>query len=677
MNLFQKSLRSLLPLLVLITLVVFPAFAQRPMTADDIAAVKNVGFTQISPDGQYVAYTLVVPADPKVENRSASSHLYVYNVASGQSTALLTSGAIGNIQFRPEKGTLSFISRRDGDQTTSLYEMPVTGGDPVKLYSHETNILMYSWAADGNHILYTANEIVEKPKTGLPYEPEIYEEFIPNRRLFITNVNMEDHPPHRVDLPGTVYLAEFSPDKSKIAVSVAPTPHVDDQYMAQRIHVLDYKTREVIATIDNAGKLGEIHWSPDGTQLALRAANDLNDPTDGRLMVVSASGGTPLNIAPAFKGKFEQLRWSDANTIHFIASEGVHSTFGTIRPDGSAFTRVIEPGGPILTRFTVSKNGLIAFTANTPTHPAELYLYREVRRNIRELVRATDSNPELKSIRMARIEVIRYAARDNEYEIEGMLYYPLNYTEGQRYPLITVVHGGPEAHYSNGWLTGYSTAGHQGAGEGYFVFYPNYRGSTGRGIDFAYSSQADMAGKEFDDIVDGVDYLIARGLVDRDKVGVTGGSYGGYATAWMSTYYSDRFAAGVMFVGISNNVSKWGTSDIPEELYHVHARKRIWDDWEGKLKSSPIYYVDRAQTPLLIMHGKEDTRVHPAQSMELYRHIKVRKPDLPLRLVYYPGEGHGNTRSTSRYDYNLRAMEWFNRHLKGEEIQRQRDLEGQ
>lgn len=132
----------------------------------------------------------------------------------------------------------------------------------------------------------------------------------------------------------------------------------------------------------------------------------------------------------------------------------------------------------------------------------------------------------------------------------------------------------------------------------------------------------------------------------------------------MSTYYSDRFAAGVMFVGISNNISKWGTSDIPEELYLVHSRKRIWDDWYDNLLRSPIYYVDRAQTPILIMHGAEDTRVHPAQSLELYRHIKVRKPEVPLRLVFYPGEGHGNVRATSRLDYNLRMIRWFETYLK-------------
>jgi len=116
-------------------------------------------------------------------------------------------------------------------------------------------------------------------------------------------------------------------------------------------------------------------------------------------------------------------------------------------------------------------------------------------------------------------------------------------------------------------------------------------------------------------------------------------------------------------VGISDNISKWGTSDIPEEMFLVHSRKRIWDDYDFFLKRSPIYYADQAKTPLLIMAGAEDTRVDPGQSKELYRHIKTRT-ETPVRLILYPGEGHGNRNSTARFDYSIRMMQWFNLYLK-------------
>ena len=294
---------------------------------------------------------------------------------------------------------------------------------------------------------------------------------------------------------------------------------------------------------------------------------------------------------------------------------------------------------------------------SSANHPFELFIHNEKSTN-----KITDSNPWLANKKLGKQEKIKYKAKDG-LEIEGLVILPLDYKKGSKYPLITVVHGGPEAHYDNGWLTSYSMPGQVGAANGFMVFYPNYRGSTGRGEKFAKSSQADPAGKEFDDVIDGIDYLIDAGMVDKSKVGVTGGSYGGYATAWMSTRHTERFAAGVMFVGISDNISKWGTSDIPEEMYLVHSRKRIWDDYEFFLKRSPIYYADQAKTPLLILAGAGDTRVDPGQSKELYRHIKTRT-DTPVRLVLYPGEGHGNRNSTARFDYNLRMLRWFNIYLR-------------
>jgi dipeptidyl aminopeptidase/acylaminoacyl peptidase len=213
-------------------------------------------------------------------------------------------------------------------------------------------------------------------------------------------------------------------------------------------------------------------------------------------------------------------------------------------------------------------------------------------------------------------------------------------------------------------VTSYANPGQVAAARGFAVFYPNYRGSTARGIAFSKLGQADAAGKEFDDLVDAVDHLVAAGVVDKDKVGITGGSYGGYASAWGATYYSDRFAASVMFVGLSDLVSKTGTTDIPQEMYLVHHLQHPWDSWDYFRERSPITHVQKARTPLLILHGKDDPRVHPSQSMELYRQIKV-LGKTPVRLVFYPGEGHGNRRACSRLDYNIRMLQWMEHYLKG------------
>jgi dipeptidyl aminopeptidase/acylaminoacyl peptidase len=662
-NRFRQSKRLLTLFMATFVLFVYTdSMAQNGVTPEHVAKMKAVTSSVISDDGNFVAYTVSVPADPYKENAPNSNHLYVLNVDEGTTKPFYTSGSVVSVDFRPEHNTISFLA--SGSDGRSLYEVPLDGGEAVQLFTFDRNVLTYSWHHDGNHIAFTAFEEAEQSASPLPYKADVFEENQPNRKGYITNVAQEGHDPHQINIPGSIYMIEWSPDGSKLAVSAAPTPTVDDSFMAEKVYVVDYRTRDVIAEVNNEGKLGQIQWSPNGERLAIRAGADIHDPIDGRILIVSAEGGTPQVIDRDFEGKYEQIKWTGNNEIHFYASEGTSTLIGTIRPDGSNKRTLFHAPTHNITTFSRASNGTLAFVASSPQHPNEVFIL-PTRRNA-EPRKVTNHNEWLADVELARQEVVRYTARDGEFEIEGILIYPLGYEEGTRVPLITMVHGGPEAHYSNGWLTGYQIPGQMGAAKGYAVFYPNYRGSTGRGIEFVYSSQADLAGKEFDDVVDGVDYLIERGIADENRIGVTGGSYGGYASAWMSTYYSDRFAAAVMFVGISNNLSKWGTSDIPEELYLVHSRERMWESdekWMDYLKRSPIYWVDRAQTPILIMHGAEDTRVHPAQSLELYRHLKVRRPDVPARLVWYPGEGHGNARASSKFDYSYRMLQWFDTYL--------------
>ncbi len=228
-----------------------------------------------------------------------------------------------------------------------------------------------------------------------------------------------------------------------------------------------------------------------------------------------------------------------------------------------------------------------------------------------------------------------------------------------------MVHGGPEGHRRNGWLTSYSAPAQLAAARGYAVFFPNYRGSTGRGVAFSKLGQADAAGAEFDDLLEAVDALAEAGIADKDRVGITGGSYGGYATAWCATRYSERFRAGVMFVGISNDVSKGLTTEIPVEDLMVHTLADPWTNMGFRLERSPIFYVENARTPLLIAGGTSDSRVHPSQSLQLYRALKLRG-NVPVRYVRYPGENHGNSRAASRDDYARRLMRWMDHFVQEE-----------
>ena len=645
-------------ILILLTFAMNVSWSQKVvMTPDDVANLKYVVSAVLSEDGSQVAYRQTAPVDPRKENSPTSIYLYLYDLDNDRSYPYVLNQSVSDVSFRPGSNSITFVSKRGDDKTSSLYEISLSGGEAQKIFSFETSITAYQWHPDGQKVAFLA-PIKQDTEKELPYQPEIYEENLGKNGLFISDLT-EENPVLPLDFPKHVTNLRWSPDGSKIAISAAPTSLVDDFYTSQQIHIVDASNLSSDVKIDHTAKLSEFVWSPDGNTIAFIGGADKHDPIDGRLLLGDPKTGIASILSPkSFEGKFEDISWKDSETLYFLASEGVYTSFGTIDLKGK-ISRRIDKSNTAFTSFSTAQK-TIAMVGNTSQHPGELFILNKGGSTPK---RVTISNEWLSNMTLGKQEVITYTTKDG-MNIEGIFIHPVD-VKDDPVPMITVVHGGPEAHYDNGWLTSYSSPGQVAAGQGYAVFYPNYRGSTGRGLEFAMSSQADPAGKEFDDIIEGLDYLIANKNIDEDRIGVTGGSYGGYATGWMATRHTERFAAGVMFVGISNNLSKWGTSDIPEEMFLVHARKRIWDDYQFFLERSPIYYAGQAKTPLLIMAGKEDTRVDPGQSYELYRHIKTRT-DTPVRLVLYPGEGHGNRRATARYDYNLRMMRWFDTYLKNE-----------
>jgi dipeptidyl aminopeptidase/acylaminoacyl peptidase len=652
-------------------------------TPHDVARLRVVTSAVASPDGSQVAYILSVPRQlPREKDGPAWTELHVVD-AKGTVTPYITGQVnVEAVQWTPDGTRLSYLAKRDQDTHKTLYVMPIRGGEARKLVSHAADIVGYSWAPDGKQVAFLAAEPVakdRKTRQDQGFTQEIYEEDAAPVRVWVAAVETGagnagqgtarvDAKLRKLQLAGSASEVHWHPKEDWLAVALAPTPLVDDSLMFRKVYLVDLKSGEA-TSLQNPGKMGEFAWSPDGKVVALVSGADKHDPKEGRLWVETRERKGWADVLPHFLGHFESLGWKDPTSLVYLASVGAQSAVGVVRLEAAAGKKIesrelhllVGPHGPVLEKMSVSKDGkVLAFVGHSPRHPPEVFILATGDKQPRRL---TDSNPWLRTMRLAVQEVVKYKARDG-LELEGILVRPLGWTKDTRYPLVLTVHGGPESHIANGWVTLYHSLGQVGAARGLAVFYPNYRGSTGRGVAFSMLGQKQAAGKEFDDLVDAVDHLVAMGLVDPKKVGITGGSYGGYATAWGSTYYSPRFAAGVMFVGISDSISKVGTTDIPWEMNLVHHRKWLWEDWDYFLKSSPIYYTDRAKTPLLILHGKADPRVHPSQSLELYRNLKLRA-QAPVRLVLYPGEGHGNRRAASRLDYNLRLLQWMQHYLQG------------
>ena len=633
----------------------------RPMTPEDVARLEAVGVVAVSPDGTRVAYTSAKLPDVTAgeDNGTTKSSLSIAWDANTAREFLPRDVNPGSVAFSPDGSMVSFLWAK-GEEKRALWGIPVDGGAQRKLAEvKDSAVRQYAWSPDGATLYLLTGAEEDKARTKAKkagFDAVVYEEELDLNRLFAATVGAApDKAPRAIAVPG--YLSEIKPlpDGKRMMIKTAPTPLVDDEYTSTRVNILDLATGKatVVAT---PGKLDDAEVSPDGTQISLIAAVDANDPAPTTLHLVDTATGAFRALNGGAAEATVDTEWLPDGRLAAVIHVGARSLLRVYKADGSLDHE--HAGGDLILTGVEAAGDRIAVRANSPQHPTELYVWQDNAFN-----RWTRHNPWLSEITFGKQSAVTYTARDGQV-IEGVLIEPVGPVPKGGAPLIMNVHGGPEAHESNGWQTAYSKPGQVAAGQGYAVFLPNYRGSTGYGVAFAKQHQADYAGKEFDDIVDAKRHFVAQGLADPDRVGITGGSYGGFASAWGATYYSSEYAASVMFVGISNNVSKFGTTDIPNEMYLVHERKWPWEEWDHLMERSPITHVDKAETPILIMHGEEDTRVSPTQSYELYRHIKTRKPETPVRLVLYPGEGHGSQKAAARYDYTLRMMAWFDTYLK-------------
>ncbi|MEM6984433.1 MAG: S9 family peptidase, partial [Pseudomonadota bacterium] len=634
------------------------------ITVEDIPKIKSVIQTSVSPDGDNVAFTRSLPRTLYVdENGSNYSELYVVDDKGVERPFITGSVNIKSIEWSNDSKTIYFLAKLKDDKFTSLYQIPVDGGQaqPV-LALKDTSISSYKLSPDNKQVAILAMPAADKSEKELKklgFKAEVYEMGLKNKQLFIVDLAKADKPltPTALNVDNYVSDVNWAANGEKLLVKTQPTALIDDKYTKSMWHLFDIASNKVTLSFKTEGKLGDAELSHDGKYIAILGAEDKHDPATGRLFIADTKTAEITEWLPDFMGHVVDFEWSHKrNTLNFIANVGTQSFVASIKTGSNKYKKLVKEGEFIASQLSVSDSDkTLALRGNTAKHPNEVFIVRS-----NKATRLTDSNSWLNDKRFAKQETITLKARDG-VELDGVLVYPLDYEKGTRYPLIMSVHGGPESHDKDGWVTNYSRPGQMGAARGYAVFYPNYRGSTGKGVDYSKLGQNDYAGKEFDDLVDFKNHLVDMGLVDTKRVGITGGSYGGYASAWGATKLTEHFAASVMFVGVTNQLSKFGTTDISNEMNLVHARSYPWDKWQWYLERSPIYWAGQSETPLLIMHGKDDPRVHPAQSMELYRYMKVQGKD--VRLVYYPGEGHGNRKVAAQYDYSLRLMRWMDNYL--------------
>lgn len=641
-------------------------YAQDVYTVEDLIQTKAVRSAEISPDGKQIAFTVEALRAPDDEPGSDYENLFLVSTESGEIQPFITGHeSVSSVRWHPEGKQLAFLMKRGEDARTQVWRIPVTGGEAQQVTDSETNVLYFQWHPKAEQIGYIATtpkskreKVLEKKGYGFVF----FEENLKHRNLYLVDVNGGDATQVTSDI--TVWDFKFSPDGKTIAASVSEKNLIDYRYAFRTVHKIEVASGERSPLTDNPGKLGNYEFSPDGKMLAYAAALTKHDNAVSQAFVVSSSGADAANLTePNFRGHINWVGWKDNGTVVYRAHEGVHTTLSTVKLSGNGAQREVILHAKDLD-FVFDEPSFtrdfrhFAFVGQSPMHPGEVFYwkYGSAPR------RLTTTNKWLAERKLGKQEIIQYPARDG-VEIEGLLIHPVGYQQGETYPLVVIVHGGPEANYTNRWITRYSEPGQVLAGRGYAAFFPNYRSSTGYGVEFAATGFGDAAGVEFDDIADGIEYLIREGIADRDRVGLGGGSYGGFASAWFASYYTRYVKAVCMFVGISDLISKRGTTDIPYEELFVHSGKKLEDMWMFSLERSPIYHAHQSKTAVLVYGGTADTRVHPSQSLEFYRRLKMN--DHPaVRYVRYPGEPHGNRKQPGQIDVAYRVMDWYDWYVK-------------
>jgi dipeptidyl aminopeptidase/acylaminoacyl peptidase len=645
------------------------ASAAEVFSVDDVENVQRVYSARISPDGEWIAYTMRVAREPDDDPGYAYVELHVLSTKTGVGRPYVAGKVnVGDVRWSPDGSRITFRMRRPDSGETQVWAIPLNGGEAYPITDSMTSVIDYEWDPTGGRIAYIATTPKSAVQTALEkkgYGFDFYEEDLRPRNLYLVELDEKGKAagePVKLTTNVTVWTFTFGPKGRKIAASISPENLIDQRYMFRKVYLLDVETKTLEQVTDNPGKLGNFAFSPDGSKLAYTAARSRRDHNVSQAYVMDLEGGEPVNLTPPnFPGHIEWVDWKDGDEVVYFAGEGVWNTLSTVKASGGKRKVILHSreSGVVYGVPTFAKDFKhFAMVGESPTIPGDVFYWK----GKGDPKRLTTLNPWIAERELGRQEIIHYAARDG-LEIEALVVYPVGYQEGTRYPLVVSVHGGPESHYSNEWLTSYYTPAQALAGMGYALFYPNYRSSTGYGPDFTKDHLGDPAGKEFDDIADGIRHLIDQGIADPERVGLGGGSYGGYAAAWFSSYYTDLVKAAVMFVGVSDLISKRSTTDIPYEEWYVHSGAKLEDMWDLSLERSPVYYAHQSKTAVLILGGMIDTRVHPSQSLEYYRRLKMN--DHPaVRYVRYPGEGHGNRKQPGRIDVLHRVVEWYDWYVK-------------
>jgi dipeptidyl aminopeptidase/acylaminoacyl peptidase len=655
---------------------------KRGIQSTDIYKLKSVNQPQFSPDGERF---LFIQTEIDEKEKEYRSHVFLSDHR-GENIRQYTNGKVRDsvAAWSPDGRAISFLSNRSGKQEVFL--MDPSGGEPRQLTHTANGVNQYSWSPDSKSILISLSVgkddslEVEKKEEKKPLEPMVVEKlfyksdatgFFNHKYSQVALVNVATSEiTILTDGKFNYTIGSVSPDGKRIALFSNPSENADYE-LTSDLYLLSLEDK-TLEKITNGGNFNQASWSPDGTYLSfIGHEKEYKSATLSRIWLYNLTSEElicltkewDVQVGDVAIGDFHfgnvarGLIWTeDSQGFYFVASDqgSTAAYYGNV--EGLIYPVLLGDQHVYSLTVDVRTHRAIA-GVSTPTNPGDLYWFDLNEGEKKQLTFVNDVF--LEEVELAPAEAITFKAEDG-WDIHGWLMKPVGFEEGQKVPLILEIHGGPHAMYANTYFHEFQVL----AAKGYAVLFTNPRGSDGYGQGFVDAVRGDYGGKDYLDLMSAVDYVLGNyDFVDETRLGVTGGSYGGFMTNWI-VGHTNRFKAAVTQRSICNWISFYGVSDIGyffaewevlrDETYNP---ERLWNH-------SPLKYANNIETPLLILHGEKDYRCPIEQAEQLYVTLKHNKKK--TKFVRFPEANHELSRSGNP---NLRIhrldhiVGWFDEYL--------------